>query len=230
MKQSLERPLKLAALLPDLSASSAAVAALEAAASPRPFHPGQQLIVQDDGDSLVYLMVEGRARAVLYSAHGNEVWLDDFQPGDLFGEMAAIGGLPRTSTVVTQTAGLAYGIASEQFVALMRDHGDLAVFVARRLVARVHRTTQRMFELSSLSATGRIYGELRRMAVDDPTDPERSRIDHLPSMTELGKRVNATRETVSRKVNQLRKLGLVRDEGDGLLILSPDWPNPDDAD
>ena len=88
------------------------------------------------------------------------------------------------------------------------------------MARRIQHTSQRMFELSAWSATGRIYSELLRIATPG-ADGTALVIEPTPSMTELAARVNSTRETVSRTVNDLRRRGLLRKTNTGLELIDP---------
>jgi DNA-binding MarR family transcriptional regulator len=78
-----------------------------------------------------------------------------------------------------------------------------------------------MFELSALSAPGRIYAEILRMSVPSP-DSQRRLIQPVPSLTALAVRVNTTRETVSRTVSDLEKRGLLQRVNDSFELVDPD--------
>ena len=100
-------------------------------------------------------------------------------------------------------------------------HGALGLALARLLARRVHHTTQRMFELSALSATGRVYAELLR--ISEPSDNGETRyIRPKPTWTVLAQRVNTSRETASRTISDLEKRGLLRRVEGGFELVDPD--------
>ncbi|MHA6288745.1 Crp/Fnr family transcriptional regulator [Maricaulis sp. CAU 1757] len=200
----------------------AARAGMREAADIRKVPPGRSIIAQDDDDQHVFFLLEGEARVVLLSESGQEIWLDAFAAGTIFGEMAALTGAPRSSEIIAESA-CCLGVFSHQaFQRLMLDHGAIGWALSRTLADRVHNTTQRMFELSALSAPGRVYAELLRMA-ETLEDAERRIIQPAPSMTELARRVNTTRETASRTVNGLEKRGLLRRSDSRIELIDPDF-------
>lgn len=197
------------------------LSAVQTAAKIRKFSAKQIIVGQDEPDSDVFCVLEGEARAVVYSTEGHEIWLDDFGPGDLFGEMAALAGTPRSADIVAASNVVVAIFAAHDFITLLERHGTLALAVSRRLVERIRHTTQRMFELSVLSAPGRVYAELLRSAADKDARSERRVIRPVPQITELARRVNSTRETVSRTINDLERRGLVIRESGAMTILAP---------
>lgn len=180
------------------------------------------IIAQDEADDRVFLLLNGRARVVLLSENGQEIWLDAFDAGTVFGELAALTGQPRTSGIIAETACDLAVYEGRVFFELMRAHGELGLALSRILARRVQHTTQRMFELSALSAPGRIYAELLRMSQPVGSAGRARTITPAPSMKELALRVNSTRETASRTVNDLQRKGLLDRVKDRIELVDPD--------
>jgi len=183
---------------------------------------GTVIIAQDEVDDRVFVLLDGRARVVLLSENGQEIWLDAFEAGAVFGELAALTGQPRTSGIIAETDCELAVYEGDAFFQLIRQHGEIGLALARLLAGRVHHTTQRMFELSALSAPGRIYAELLRMSKPVGSDRSARAIAPVPSMKELALRVNSTRETASRTVNDLQRKGLLERLGDRIELVDPD--------
>jgi CRP/FNR family cyclic AMP-dependent transcriptional regulator len=188
-------------------------------------HPARSTIIaQDDADDSVSILLSGRARVVLLSADGQEIWLDNLNPGSVIGELAALTGQRRSSGIIAETRVVTATYPAEAFFELVRSHGELGLGLAKLLGRRVHHTTQRMFELSALSAPGRVYAELLRMGV--PADESADWIiSPIPSLTAIARRVNSTRETVSRTVSDLENRGLLKRLADGFELVDPDQLN-----
>ena len=184
--------------------------------------PGTVIIAQDEADDRVFLLLQGRARVVLLSENGQEIWLDAFESGAVFGESAALTGSPRISGIVAETDCDLAVFEGSAFFGLVRRHGEIGLALSRLLARRVQHTTQRMFELSALSAPGRIYAELLRMSRPVGTDGTARVIEPAPSMKELALRVNSTRETASRTINDLQRKGLLKKLTSRIELVDPD--------
>ncbi|WP_323760384.1 Crp/Fnr family transcriptional regulator [Maricaulis sp.] len=183
---------------------------------------GTVIIAQDEADDRVFLLLGGRARVVLLSENGQEIWLDAFGSGAVFGELAALTGAPRISGIIAESdCDLAIYDGTE-FFGLVRRHGEIGLALAKLLARRVQHTTQRMFELSALSAPGRIYAELLRMSRPVGSDGTARVIEPAPSMKELAMRVNSTRETASRTINNLQRKGLLEKLNGRIELVDPD--------
>ncbi|MGK0266339.1 MAG: CRP/FNR family cyclic AMP-dependent transcriptional regulator [Maricaulis sp.] len=195
--------------------------ALISRAELRRFPSGASIIAQDDEEDQVFLLLEGAARVVLLSEGGQEIWLDTLQPGTIIGELAALTDRRRTSEIIAETDCELASYSAAGFLALMQQYGELGLALSRILARRVHHTTQRMFELSALSAPGRVYAEILRMS--ESSSAGRTRIiQPIPSLTAVALRVNTTRETVSRTVSDLERRGLLRRRENALELVDPD--------
>ena len=195
--------------------------AVEAASNRLQFSAGSVILGEEDRGTSVYYILNGKAKTVRYSAEGTEIWLDEIGPGTLIGEMTALGASARTATIVADSDVIVAAFPEQAFLTLMAEHGSIGVEVAKLLVARVEQTTQRMFELAAYSSKGRVYAELLRQAKPIQGSTY-SRIEKMPSMSTIARRLSNTRETVSRTVNELEKAGFIERRGDQLTILLPD--------
>ena len=185
------------------------------------FEPGAIIMGEEDTGKSVYYILTGKAKTVRYSSDGAEVWLDEIAPGALVGEMSALGASRRTATIVAATKVTVASFTDKSFLSLMEKHGAIGLQVAKLLVSRVEKTTQRMFELAAFSSKGRVYAELLRQARPIEGSPH-SIIEKMPSMSAMARQLNNTRETVSRTINELEKEGFITRSGSELTILMPE--------
>src|SRR5205085_9128338 len=72
----------------------------------------------------VVLVLSGRVRLVAYGADQREVMLAIRGPGELLGEIAALGGLRRTASVVAVDEVEAGFMRNEEFREFLRDRPD----------------------------------------------------------------------------------------------------------
>lgn len=196
--------------------------ALASSAQIQRFAPRNVIVMSEDGDKDVFFLLKGRAKANVISIGGHAMWVDDLAPGDLFGEMAALGGTPRTAEISAVSAVTLAAYSADVFIGLMERHGSLGIAVSRILIERLRKTTRRMFELSVLSAPGRIYAEFLRLADFGAGDPQGYGIIRpIPILSELATRANATRETASRAFHDLVRKGVIIRRTAHLLVRSP---------
>lgn len=183
-------------------------------ASERHYEPRTIIIQQGNDAAHVFLMVQGQARAFLYSMDGRAVLLHEFGPGDIFGGLDSAAQEPEVAAVDDVTAAT---FRTMDFVSLAERHGCVGLTLSRMLMARLRSTTERIYQRTTLSSFGRVYAELLRMAKMG----DGRLIQPVPIFSELAGRVHTTRETVSRAISALERRGLINREGDAMTILAP---------
>lgn len=183
---------------------------------------GQIILAEGVENNDVFLIVAGKVKVSRFSRLGRELILRELEAGSVFGELAAIGALPRSASVVAlEDAELAH-MRGDQFELFVAEAPGAALWLSRLLVDRVHDLTERVFELATKQAPARILSELLRLAALTPASGEsdRVRITAMPTHAELAARIGSHREAVSRELGTLAKEGVVRQTGRTLEILS----------
>jgi CRP/FNR family cyclic AMP-dependent transcriptional regulator len=85
----------------------------------------------------LFVVIAGRVRV---SRDGNE--LARLGPGDFFGEMSVIDGLPRVAQVVASEPTRCLALASWEFERLILDHPAIGLAILRGLSARLRSKTE----------------------------------------------------------------------------------------
>jgi CRP/FNR family cyclic AMP-dependent transcriptional regulator len=173
------------------------------------------ILRQGDRTGSAHLMILGRAHALLYGADGQAVLLHEYGPGDLFGALGAAEAEGADVEAVSEVR--AFLLEAAALVALAERHGCIGLALSRALMKRLRIASERMYERSALSAPGRVCAELLRLAREGAG----MAIRPAPVVSELALKVGTTRETASRTVNGLERRGIIRRDGDCLVVVAP---------
>ncbi|MEP9358348.1 Crp/Fnr family transcriptional regulator [Sphingomonas sp. KR3-1] len=179
--------------------------------------PRQVVLAVGETGSDAWLILIGEAHAVLYSAAGHLVLLHRLLPGDLFGEPIGLPAAAEGVQVVAVGPVEAGRFRAIDFLMLMERHHCVAQAVVRTLSGRLDETTRRMIAGATLSAAGRVHGELLRLA----RLADGRCIRPAPVLSELALAVQSTRETVSRAINALERSGIITRSAEALEIVAP---------
>jgi CRP/FNR family transcriptional regulator, cyclic AMP receptor protein len=204
--------------LQDVFACSADVAAsISRRAIDRRYPVRAIILKQGDRAGVTFLLVAGRAHALVYGLEGQVVLLHEFLPGDFFGAIANAEPEPEDADVVAVEDLRAAAFLALDFLALVETYGCVGLVVSRMLLKQLRATATRMAERVTLSAAGRVHAELLRLARlgDGRT------VRPAPVLASLAVHVQSTRETVSRTINALERRGIIRREDDALVIVAP---------
>ncbi len=197
-----------------LPRNHAAVNTLAEASHVRRLPARSVLVEESDDDTDVFLVETGRLRTIRLLGDGQEVWLADAGPGELVGELSALTGQRRTSSVVAASAVQVYAIERSAFLSAAQRHGEVSFALAKLLAARLVRTSGHMADLFGKTVAYRLHRELIRLGTASPIAGELVRLSAPPTVTDLKQRVHASREATSRAMSDLEERGLViRTEG-----------------
>jgi CRP-like cAMP-binding protein len=156
----------------------------------------------------------------LFSVSGREVTFRDLNAGEMFGELAAIDGQPRSANVIALTDTLIASLSGEAFWQVLREQPEVAAVTLKRLVANVRDLSGRVFEFSTLTANNRIQAELLRLAQAHlQDDGEPVVIAPVPTHAEMASRVSTHREAVTRELSRLAKAGVIERRSGKLVVL-----------
>lgn len=171
------------------------------------------------GDDLV-LLLAGRVKLIAFGSERREVVLAIRGPGELIGEMAALGGQRRTATAVAIEDAEVGFLSSEEFRGYLRDHPAAALILIRMLVHRLSESTREVVDLATQDSVGRVAKRLLDLADDHGTETaEGTRIDLSLTQDELASWTGATRETVSRALRLMRRLGWISTGSRSITVL-----------
>lgn len=183
---------------------------------------GQFVATQADRTDDVYYIESGEARISLLALDGKETTYRMAVKGELFGEMAALDGNPRSANVVASTDMVVHKSSSKEFRGWLSDTEGAGLWIAQYLVARIREMTGRTFELTTMNVSQRVHSEILRMTAGGHRQGNTFRIEQFPTHADFASRIGTHREAVSRELGWMRSNGLIATESKSLTILDHD--------
>ena len=148
---------------------------------------GTVLFREGDRGATMYVIRSGKVKIVKLIGD-TELTLAVLGPGEFFGEMALLEGLPRSAGATVVEDALLIELERTAFEALVRKNGEIAVRLLRRLSARLREADRQIQALMSRSGAARALSLVRNLAEPPNSDGHR----YLP--------VDLTPDTVTRRV------------------------------
>jgi CRP/FNR family transcriptional regulator, cyclic AMP receptor protein len=181
-------------------------------------HPANQVILlENDWGSSVYFILEGWVKIRTYNLDGKEVTLNILGKGDLFGEMAPLDEVPRSTDVITLVPTVIGNVPAQDFVKLITTE-PLAGISLAKLMARRLRQVNRRLRLREADSVARVVDILIFLA-DGQGHVSSSGIE-IPNLPhrELSSLSGLARETVTRVLSKLERKELITRDRDTLCI------------
>lgn len=181
-------------------------------------HPANQvMLLENDWGSSVYFILDGWVKIRTYNLDGKEVTLNILGRGELFGEMAPLDEVPRSTDVITLVPTLIGSMPASDFVHLLHTQ-PLAGIRLAQLMARRLRQVNRRLRLRESDSTSRVADILLFLADGQGKSGDSGlEIPNLPHR-ELSSLSGLARETVTRVLSKLEKKGLISRDKDLMVI------------
>ncbi len=179
--------------------------------------PNQVILLENDWGGAVYFVLEGWVKIRTYNVEGKEITLNILGKGELFGEMAALEDVPRSTDVITLTDTKIGSIPAADFVDLIHTE-PMAGLSLTKLMAKRLRQVNRKLRLREADAMSRVADTLMFLAEGQgKKGTQGTEIPNLPHR-ELSSLCGLARETVTRTLTKLEKKNVIKREQDYICI------------
>ena len=166
------------------------------------FPKGRYLFIQGDPAEAAYIVHSGSIAIILISTDGRELLINEMLPGDCFGEVGVLTGLPRSTGAVARLNSEALVIPSAAFMALIDSEPKLARRALNTIAERLRASSERESALVFLDAEARLGRVLLQL------DQQFSEEGYVTiSQAELAQRTGMTRQTVAKALGKWRRAG-----------------------
>lgn len=171
----------------------------------RPFRRGSFLMTEGESSDHVIVLLTGRAKCSSYTQDGKEVVLAVRGPGELLGELSALDGGQRSTTVAALENIEALVIPAERFIAFLTDHPRLAIQLLQTTIRRLRDSDRKRVEFGAFDTPARVARRLLEL-VDRYGEAEGASVRISLSLTqdELAGWTGSSREAVSKALREFR--------------------------
>ncbi len=169
----------------------------------RRYDAGATVFAQGEPATGLLLLTEGEVRISVESAIGEEIILNFLRPGDAFGELALLDGLPRSATATAQTESEVLFLYREDFVAALNANCSVAQSILASLATMIRRMNEKLADVAMLDVSGRMAKAFLELA-DRWGRPKGNSIELLRpvSVEELAALTGLYRAEVSRQLSR----------------------------
>lgn len=178
----------------------------------------QMIFAVGDHSADVYFIKSGRVGITIFSETGKEISFRQQKAGEMFGELAAIDRLPRSTSAVSLTNLELFRLTDSDFLQLLRECPEVGLRVMQRLSFLVRALSERIFEFTTYGVRNRIQAELLRLAKASGQKTETINIYPSPTHADIASQVSTHREAVTREFGHLASEGILEKRGRNLII------------
>lgn len=171
------------------------------------------------GDFLIFIL-SGRLQVIDLTQDGREIGLNFLTPGDYFGELSIIDGLPRSASVIATEASLLGLLPRAQALGLILNNPIIAERILKKMAASIRAASNYRAILGIPNAFQRVFAFLNSFAKTAPGGLVV--IEKIPTQQEIAITVNTSRETVSRAIQSLIQKGVLEKDYRRLIVRDPE--------
>lgn len=164
-------------------------------------------------------LVDGRLQGVDFTVDGRSVGLYFVEPGDYFGELSVVDGLPPSEFVIAAAKATVAFLEARRARELISTQPALASAVMSKLAQRVRLVTAQRTLLGLSNPFQRLCSLLLQLQT---LADGQAVVDRAPTHQEMAIMINASRETVTRAFQVLFLNKLLVREGNVLKVLQSD--------
>jgi CRP-like cAMP-binding protein len=172
--------------------------ALASLAHHRLYDKGTLIFAQGDPGDALYGVTFGRIRIFTADEKGHEVFLNILGPGETFGEIALLDGLPRTASAVAIEPTKLVVIARSQFLSRLGEDLALSMDMMKLLCARLRWVSNLLEESSFLAGPARVAKRLSNLAETYGRPLPSGDTELVISQAELGQFLGISRQIINQ--------------------------------
>ncbi len=180
---------------------------------------GDTVFQKTDPSTDLYIVNDGKLKAVLIDEEGDEIVLAQFEKGAFFGELSLLDGKGRSATIVAEKDSELSFLKQDLFLDLLLKDPRIAVELMATLVGRLRKADEMIESLAFLEVGERLIKSLLEHAepAAHPGYLKSGKLTHK----ELSARIGSSREAVSKCLKVLAAKMIVK-EADGSLLIARD--------
>ena len=199
--------------------SPAVVDALEQEALTTTYPTGAVLFAEGQTSRGVFIVRRGRVKLSICGSDGRTLILRIIEAGDPLGVAAVVSGRQYEATAETQEPCEITFLRQSDLLRLMRQHGELALWVTRHISQDYACTCREIRDLMLSDSASEKLARLMVGWLDQNTEAKNpTQVKLALTHEEIGQMIGTSRETVSRLFAGFKKQRLIQQNGCTLVI------------
>lgn len=180
---------------------------------------GAVLFVEGQTAQGVFLLCKGRVKLSMTSSEGKTLILRIVRPGEVLGMHATVSETTYQATAETLEPCQVNFIKREDFLRLLREHGEASIHAAQQLSTSYQTACEQVRSLGlSQSAPEKLARFLLEWASKGQGAREGARVKLTLTHEEIGQIIGTSRETVTRTLGEFKNRGWAELKGSTLVI------------
>ena len=178
---------------------------------------GATIFSKGDAGNSLFAVISGTVKISSSSAEGRSAILNLIGSGEVFGEVALLDGLSRTTDAIANSDCEIFVIDRREFIPFVRSQPALAMKFIELLCARVRWTSEQVEQVILQDLPGRLASALIRLTEKHQQSPAGRTI--TVTQQEISEMVGMSRESINKQLRAWATRKWVRLEHGAIVVL-----------
>src|SRR4051812_14247038 len=178
---------------------------------------GATIFSKGDAGNSLFAVISGTVKISSSSAEGRSAILNLIGSGEVFGEVALLDGLSRTTDAIANSDCELFVIDRREFIPFVRSQPALAMKFIELLCARLRWTSEQVEQVILQNLPGRLASALIRLTEKRKLAPGGRTI--AVTQQEISEMVGMTRESINKQLRAWAARNWVRLEHGAIVVL-----------
>ena len=184
------------------------------------YGPHELICFPGQPEDTLFLLKEGRVKISQISEKGQEMTICLLQPGEIFGEVETITGIPRETVVQALEPVLVCEITRDNFLRFLERCPTIAIRILTKVGRQLRYVESKYADMVFRSAQGRLAKLLLKLSETmGEEEAGKTRLNIRLTHQNLANLIGTSRETVSALLRQFQLQGLLLQERRSLYLL-----------
>ena len=183
---------------------------------------GDWIFMVGDPSHTIYFLRKGRIKISVLSDSGQELLLEIVGPGEIFGDVAAIQGTPRTTSAQALEDSLLCEIPQKDFETLLATYPEISSYLLESLTSRLRKAEAQLLSFVSQDVSTRLREALIEFMDFESEDEQSLPIKIKITQQDLANLIGASRQKTSQALKELEDWGIIKLSYGSIFVTAPD--------
>jgi CRP/FNR family transcriptional regulator, cyclic AMP receptor protein len=184
-------------------------------------HRGEWIFVLGDAANNIYFLQEGRVKITTFREDGHELVHKIIGPGEIFGDVSTILGIPRTTSAQVLEASLQCEVRRQDFESLLIAYPEMSLQLLKSVGLRLKKAEAQLLNVVCNDVSTRV----REALIDLVTLEPRARSDQPVrigiTQQDLANLIGASRQQTWQVLKELEDSSVLRLTYRSILVTAP---------
>jgi len=182
---------------------------------------GEWIFVLGDAAESIYLLREGRMKITTFSEDGHEVLHEIISPGEIFGDISTILGIPRTTSAQVLETSLLCEVRRRDFESLLIAYPELSLRLVKSVGLRLQKAEAQLLSVICNDVSTRVREALIDLVAVEPGVGPDQPVRIGITQQDLANLIGASRQMTSRALKELEDSRVLRLTYRSILVTAP---------